>query len=127
MTAAKLRLAVAAMGQKETKVVDLCSELSITGHRSYRHVAPDGTPRKDGLKASKPGSHGIARKRNSERHGLPRFPVHLLLGPHVDAFWTHLREKGFDPGIPRDASWGELYFHMLDPDGHELSFARPLQ
>lgn len=45
----------------------------------------------------------------------------------VDAFWTHLREKGFDPGIPRDASWGERYFHMPDPDGHELSFARPLQ
>jgi catechol 2,3-dioxygenase-like lactoylglutathione lyase family enzyme len=33
----------------------------------------------------------------------------------VDAFWTHLREKGFDPGMPRDASWGERYFHMLDP------------
>lgn len=45
----------------------------------------------------------------------------------VDALWTHLREKGFDPEIPRDASWGERYFHMLDPDGHELSFARPLQ
>jgi hypothetical protein len=45
----------------------------------------------------------------------------------VDAFWTHLKEKGFDPEIPRDASWGERYFHMLDPDGHELSFARPLR
>ena len=45
----------------------------------------------------------------------------------VDALWTDLREKGFDPEIPRDASWGERYFHMLDPDGHELSFARPLQ
>ncbi len=45
----------------------------------------------------------------------------------VDAFWTHLKEKGFDPEIPRDASWGERYFHMLDPDGHELSFAQPLQ
>jgi uncharacterized glyoxalase superfamily protein PhnB len=45
----------------------------------------------------------------------------------VDAFWRHLKEKGFDPEIPRDASWGERYFHMLDPDGHELSFARPLQ
>lgn len=45
----------------------------------------------------------------------------------VDAFWAHLREKGFDPEIPRDASWGERYFHMPDPDGHELSFARPLQ
>ena len=45
----------------------------------------------------------------------------------VDAFWKHLREKGFDPEIPRDASWGERYFHLLDPDGHELSFAQPLQ
>jgi catechol 2,3-dioxygenase-like lactoylglutathione lyase family enzyme len=45
----------------------------------------------------------------------------------VDAFWGHLKEEGFDPEIPRDASWGERYFHMLDPDGHELSFARPLQ
>jgi catechol 2,3-dioxygenase-like lactoylglutathione lyase family enzyme len=45
----------------------------------------------------------------------------------VDAFWIHLKEKGFDPEIPQDASWGERYFHMLDPDGHELSFAQPLQ
>jgi hypothetical protein len=45
----------------------------------------------------------------------------------MDAFRTHLRQKGFDPEIPRDASWNERYFHMLDPDGHELSFARPLQ
>jgi len=44
----------------------------------------------------------------------------------VDAQWTHLNERGFDPGIPQDAAWGERYFHMLDPDGHELSFARPL-
>jgi catechol 2,3-dioxygenase-like lactoylglutathione lyase family enzyme len=47
---------------------------------------------------------------------------------HVtDAFWTHLKQRGFNPEIPRDASWGERYFHMLDPDGHELSFAKPLQ
>ena len=45
----------------------------------------------------------------------------------VDAFWTHLKEKGFDPEIPRDASWGERYFLMPDPDGHELSFARQLR
>jgi len=45
----------------------------------------------------------------------------------VDAFWTHLKERGFNPEIPHDSSWGERYFHMLDPDGHELSFAKPLQ
>ena len=27
---------------------------------------------------------------------------------------------------PRDADWHERYFHILDPDGHELSFAKPL-
>jgi catechol 2,3-dioxygenase-like lactoylglutathione lyase family enzyme len=45
----------------------------------------------------------------------------------VDALWNHLKDRGFDPEIPRDASWGERYFHMPDPDGHELSFARPLR
>jgi catechol 2,3-dioxygenase-like lactoylglutathione lyase family enzyme len=44
----------------------------------------------------------------------------------VDAFWALLKERGFDPQRPHDASWGERYFHMHDPDGHELSFACPL-
>ena len=44
----------------------------------------------------------------------------------VDAFWEYLRGKGLQPEKPRDASWGERYFHMSDPDGHELSFARPI-
>ena len=43
----------------------------------------------------------------------------------VDRFWADLVEKGFHPDRPQDASWGERYFHMPDPDGHELSFARP--
>jgi catechol 2,3-dioxygenase-like lactoylglutathione lyase family enzyme len=42
----------------------------------------------------------------------------------VDVFWAHLKALGCDPERPRDASWGERYFHMPDPDGHELSFAR---
>jgi catechol 2,3-dioxygenase-like lactoylglutathione lyase family enzyme len=44
----------------------------------------------------------------------------------VDAFWEYLRGKGFNPEKPQDAAWGERYFHMSDPDGHELSFARPI-
>ena len=47
--------------------------------------------------------------------------------PQVDAFWSFLKKKGFQPGIPQDASWGERYFHTYDPDGHELSFAYPLR
>jgi catechol 2,3-dioxygenase-like lactoylglutathione lyase family enzyme len=45
----------------------------------------------------------------------------------VDAIWAYLQEKGFHPDSPRDASWGERYFHVPDPDGHELSFAHPLR
>jgi catechol 2,3-dioxygenase-like lactoylglutathione lyase family enzyme len=44
----------------------------------------------------------------------------------VDEFWAYLKSKGFSPPQPKDASWGERYFHMHDPDGHELSFAKPL-
>src|SRR3954447_25801580 len=50
MTAAKLRLAMAAMGKPETKIGELCQELGITRQTLYRHVAPDGSPRPDGLK-----------------------------------------------------------------------------
>jgi hypothetical protein len=46
---------MAAMGQKETKVTDLCSELAITRQTLYRHVAPDGTLRTDGLKVVEGG------------------------------------------------------------------------
>jgi DNA invertase Pin-like site-specific DNA recombinase len=50
MTAAKLRLAMATMGQTGTNVGDLCQELGITRQTLYRHVAPDGTLREDGRK-----------------------------------------------------------------------------
>jgi hypothetical protein len=43
-----MRLAMTATGQKETKVTDLCSELTIARQTLYRHVAPDGTLRKMG-------------------------------------------------------------------------------
>ena len=46
--------------------------------------------------------------------------------PDVDEFWAYVKSKGFSPPPPQDASWGERYFHMHDPDGHELSFAKPL-
>lgn len=50
MTAAKLRLAQAAMGKPETKVGELCAELGITRQTLYRHVTPDGQIRPDGGK-----------------------------------------------------------------------------
>ena len=45
----------------------------------------------------------------------------------VDALHQRAVAAGLAPDFaPRDASWGERYFHITDPDGHELSFARPL-
>jgi catechol 2,3-dioxygenase-like lactoylglutathione lyase family enzyme len=46
----------------------------------------------------------------------------------VDAMYQRALAAGFKPStVPRDAEWGERYFHLVDPDGHELSFARPLR
>jgi catechol 2,3-dioxygenase-like lactoylglutathione lyase family enzyme len=46
----------------------------------------------------------------------------------VDAFYANALAKGYSPDTtPRDAEWGERFFHITDPDGHELSFARPLR
>ena len=45
----------------------------------------------------------------------------------VDAMHRHVLAQGLVPeATPRDAPWGERYFHVTDPDGHSLSFARPL-
>jgi catechol 2,3-dioxygenase-like lactoylglutathione lyase family enzyme len=46
----------------------------------------------------------------------------------VDALHARVIENGIRPDTaPRDAAWGERFFHLTDPDGHELSFARPLR
>jgi uncharacterized glyoxalase superfamily protein PhnB len=45
----------------------------------------------------------------------------------VDAMYERAVTAGFRPDTaPADAPWGERYFHIHDPSGHELSFARPL-
>ena len=37
-----------------------------------------------------------------------------------------ISELGKFESKPQDATWGERFFHMLDPDGYKLSFATPL-
>ena len=45
----------------------------------------------------------------------------------VDAMHRKALAAGITPmSTPCDAPWNERYFHVTDPDGHELSFARPL-
>jgi catechol 2,3-dioxygenase-like lactoylglutathione lyase family enzyme len=45
----------------------------------------------------------------------------------VDALHARVVAAGYAPEmVPSDAPWGERYFHLRDPDGHELSFAKPV-
>ena len=51
----------------------------------------------------------------------------ILWVDDVDGVYSRAEAAGRAPSMePSDAPWGERYFHILDPDGHELSFARPL-
>ena len=45
----------------------------------------------------------------------------------ADAQYQAMTSAGLSPDHPpQDATWGERYFHITDPDGHELSFAELL-
>ena len=54
MTAEKLRLAMAAMRQPETKIGDLCQKIGVTRQTLYRHLSPQGDLRPDGAKLLPP-------------------------------------------------------------------------
>ncbi len=41
----------------------------------------------------------------------------------ADAQYAAAVSAGLTPDEPRNAPSGERYFHITDPDGHELSFA----
>lgn len=62
---------------------------------------------------------------DTARHdGWGRVILHV---DDVDALYRIALEAGHAPeAAPRDAEWGERFFHLDDPDGHQLSFARPL-
>ena len=48
----------------------------------------------------------------------------IFYASDVDGMYRHAVAQGLQPQFaPRDAEWGEHYFHITDPDGHELSFA----
>jgi len=46
----------------------------------------------------------------------------------VDEMYQLALKRGLTPEFePRDAPWGERYFQILDPSGHELAFAKKLE
>jgi catechol 2,3-dioxygenase-like lactoylglutathione lyase family enzyme len=51
----------------------------------------------------------------------------ILYHSDIDALHARLIAAGIRPDTaPRDAPWGERFFHLTDPDRHELSLAWPL-
>src|SRR3978361_513585 len=45
----------------------------------------------------------------------------------LDSMHARIVAAGYQPDTaPRDAAWGERYFHVTDPDRQERSSARPL-
>jgi catechol 2,3-dioxygenase-like lactoylglutathione lyase family enzyme len=73
-----------------------------------------------------PGSLNLARADEpASSSGVMRVIFYV---DDVDAMHRHALAQGFTPQTaPQDAAWGERYFHQIDPDGHVLSFARPLR
>jgi len=45
----------------------------------------------------------------------------------ADAQHEFLEAQGLAHESPRNGTWGERFFHLSDPDGHELSFAALLK
>jgi catechol 2,3-dioxygenase-like lactoylglutathione lyase family enzyme len=65
------------------------------------------------------------------QHDPAHAPVAVVWGraifwvADVDAAHAALVAAGYRPQtVPTDAPWGERYFHVHDPSGHEISFAR---
>ncbi len=52
----------------------------------------------------------------------------VLYVSDVDAMFDRCVASGWQPTTtPTDAPWGERFFHITDPAGHELSFAKKIE
>ena len=63
---------------------------------------------------------------------LPNFGRIIFYVDDVDELFTYMENDETISGLgkleskPEDATWGERFFHALDPDGYKLSFATPI-
>jgi len=67
----------------------------------------------------------------NETH-LPDFGRIIFYVDNVDELFTYMENDetisvlGKLESKPQDATWGERFFHVLDPDGYKMSFATPI-
>ena len=63
---------------------------------------------------------------------LPNFGRIIFYVNDVDGLFAYMENDETLSGLgkleskPEDATWGERFFHALDPDGYKLSFATPI-
>ena len=67
----------------------------------------------------------------NETH-LPNFGRIIFYTDDVDELFAYMENDEIISGLgeleskPQDATWGERFFHVLDPDGYKMSFATPI-
>ena len=63
---------------------------------------------------------------------LPNFGRIIFYADDVDDLFAYMQGDktisvlGKLESKPQDATWGERFFHALDPDGYKMSFATPI-
>ena len=103
-------------------------EVSNRGNRSALRSFNDAEPSADPTTAAHAGNGYL----NIQLVGTWTAPPSvwgrvILWVEDVDDMYERVLWTGAQPEAPpADAPWGERYFHVRDPDGHELSFARLL-
>jgi catechol 2,3-dioxygenase-like lactoylglutathione lyase family enzyme len=71
----------------------------------------------------------ITTNKSSRKH-FGRIIFHTV---NVDKLYSYMKNNPNVSNIisfeeePKDASWGERYFHIREPDGYQLSFATPIK
>jgi catechol 2,3-dioxygenase-like lactoylglutathione lyase family enzyme len=79
----------------------------------------------------RPGSGTNFVNLTSERTDLGRVEFwgrYIIFVDDPDDHHRRLIDAGYVPMMaPSNAPWKERYFHVKDPDGHEVSLARPLR
>jgi len=62
----------------------------------------------------------------------PNFGRIIFYTDDVDELFAYMENDATISGLgkleskPQDATWGERFFHTIDPDGYKISFATPI-
>ena len=74
----------------------------------------------------------IANNDVDDDHGRRGFGRIIFHSENVDELYLFMKNDRFISRAaifetePADASWGERFFHIRDPNGYQLSFAQPI-